>query len=1145
MALKITCPKCSNPNRLTEPYPVSGGVIECANCGFPLTITYPAKTLEKLKAKGARFRTEPEKNSSPANASPPKKQEEPKKEKPTPTTQRPPPPEPKSEPVPEPQSKEEPPNEKPKKKKRSLIKRLFIYSLYTMVFFGLIGAGIGVYAYNYFAEQVPTVETLREYTPPTVTVVYDRNNEVLAEIYENRRYVTSIDNIPKHVQDAFIAAEDANFWNHTGVDYMGIARAVIRNALKGRKAQGASTITQQVAKNFLLTSEKTYTRKIKEAILAQRIEQTFDKNHILFLYLNQIYLGSSAYGVEAASRVYFDKHVSEITRAEAAILAGLPQRPSDYSPHANWEKARVRQMYVLNQLKNKQFISQEEFETSKNEVVRITKKENQFRKQAPYYTEHVRRYLVETYGSKKIYNDGLEVVTACDLKLQKEAQQSLKKNVERADRSSGWRGSLSLVGLGADFTLDNKKIKVHSVQKDSVVAQAGLKKGDEVLFTPKKRTNVPKRALLRYLRANQGKKVQLSVQRGKSTQNISFTVPKITDDAITKWRDQYDEELRRKEVANIWFVADLKSEKAGPHPLPEKSSIAPSQRHRAIVTKVTKDYFLVGIGKHTAMIPYQFSKWTYDPNPLRSYKSRYNKDMTKAVTVGDIVLVEVAYTSIDEAREDKSLEKATRRAFKKYKKKEKDPLFLARLLQQNKLEGAILSYRMTDSSQTEKDKGAVLAMVGGTDFGKSEYNRATQAIRQVGSTFKPIVYASAIESKMFKTSSILPDLPLTYATLGDKLWKPGNYGGEFMGNITLRKALMLSRNSCTILVLENLSWEKIYEMAGPKLGIGFSTPTCTRKHIPVTETCDGTTTPSTVANMQWCEKCIPESCSLISKDRTYIKSSSVPDNTFACMNDPMQKDGSSWCRSCDVNLRVCAWIDLEELAPRDSCIDARMENGKIKCRSCDMSMGLGSSSLTMVELARAYTAFGTYGTRIEPYYIERVRDRDGTVIEEHIPTEPEQVLDPSVAYITHWLLTQVATGGTAARSNRLKLSLAGKTGTTNDEIDAWFVGYNPDIIAAAWVGYDQPRPMGVSFTGGATALPVWMDYMAAAVPKDDPEKNRRFPTHGGVSWVKIDETTGMKALDGVSMPFLPGTEPTNVAGVVGQKTSEDLLINDY
>ena len=262
--------------------------------------------------------------------------------------------------------------------------------------------------------------------------------------------------------------------------------------------------------------------------------------------------------------------------------------------------------------------------------------------------------------------------------------------------------------------------------------------------------------------------------------------------------------------------------------------------------------------------------------------------------------------------------------------------------------------------------------------------------------------------------------------------------------------------------------------------------------------------------------------------------------------DPLfDRQESKWCHSCDVNLRVCAWIDLEELPSRDSCVDARMEKGRIKCRSCDMSMGLGSSSLTMVELARAYSVFGTYGKKVEPYYIEKVSDRDGTVIEEHIPSQPNEVLNPSTAYITHWLLTQVATGGTAARSNRLKLHLAGKTGTTNDEFDAWFVGYNPDIITASWAGYDQPRPMGIGMTGGTVALPIWMDYMKAAIPKDDRTKNRRFPKHSGVTWLKIDETTGMKATNGVGMPMLPGTGPTNVAGEIGQKTSEDLLLNDY
>ena len=1154
MALKITCPKCAHPHRITEPYPLPGDIVPCTNCAFALNIAYPPNVLRKLEAQGKRFRGEEQhiQKKKPVESPTPNPIQ---KDIPQPIQPRIPKPEPvetieaqTARTLPEekattPSLPPKEPKTKPPKRKRSLLKRIFLFGVYSTLFLGAVGTGGGLYMYKYYADQVPTVEVLREYSPPTVTVVYDRNNKVLAEVYENRRYVTPFEEIPKHVQDAFIAAEDANFWNHTGVDYMGIVRAVVRNALKGKKAQGASTITQQVAKNFLLSSEKTYTRKIKEAILAQRIEETFDKKHILYLYLNQIYLGSSAYGVEAASRVYFDKHVSEITLAEAAILAGLPQRPSDYSPHANWEKARTRQMYVLHQLKEKNFVSAEDYEKAKNEVVRISKKENQFRIQAPYYTEHVRRYLVDTYGSKKIYNDGLEVVTACDLDLQKEAQESLKNNVERADRSSGWRGSLSFVGLGMELSVDNKSITVDHVEANSKAHKAGIQSGDTILIS-NTNTDIPKRILLNELRKAQGKTTTLTVLRKKNEMSIKLEVPKITEEAIAQWRTENDEMLRKDDVANIWFVADPDSGKAGPHPLPEKSTIHVGKRYKAIVTKVTKDYFMIGIGNHTAMIPNVWSKWTYDPNPLRSYRNRYNNDMTSVVDVGDIVSIELSHDSMDTALSDKEIEAAHKKLLKKYQKEEKGSYMMAQLLQPTKMEGAIFSYRMTNSKDNN-DQGAVLAMVGGTDFGKSEYNRATQAIRQVGSTFKPIVYAAAIESRQFTTASILPDLPLTYATIGNKLWKPGNYGGDFLGNITLRKALMLSRNSCTVLVLENLSWEKIYEMAGPKLGIGFSTPTCTRQHIANTEICQGTSSPSLVPGMQWCEHCIAESCSLVAKDRTYIKSTSVPDNTFSCIEDPITKDDGKWCRSCDVNLRVCAWLDLEELSPKDSCIDARMENGKIKCRSCDMSMGLGSSSLTMVELARAYTAFGTYGSLVEPYFIEKVLDRDGTIIEEHKAIEPKQVLDPSVAYITHWLLTQVATGGTAASSNKLKLSLAGKTGTTNDEIDAWFVGYNPDIIAAAWVGYDQPHPMGVSFTGGNTALPIWMDYMAAAVPKDDPEKNRSFPMHGGVSWVKIDETTGMKVLDGVSMPMLPGTEPTNVAGVVGQKTTEDLLNNDW
>ena len=259
------------------------------------------------------------------------------------------------------------------------------------------------------------------------------------EIYEKRRYVVSLDEMPDHVKNAFLAAEDANFWTHDGIDVGGIFRAIVRNLAKGKKAQGASTITQQVARNFLLTREKTFIRKIREVILAQRVEEVFEKEHILFLYLNQIYLDRGAYGVEAASRTYFDKSVSDITLAEAAILAGLPQRPSDYSPHRHWKKARARQLYVLNQMQRKGFIDQATYDAAIAESVNIAPKRNDFLQQAPHFTEHVRRYLVDTYGFDKIYNDGLSVDTTCDLDLQKAAQKAVEDGVNIASNRRGWR----------------------------------------------------------------------------------------------------------------------------------------------------------------------------------------------------------------------------------------------------------------------------------------------------------------------------------------------------------------------------------------------------------------------------------------------------------------------------------------------------------------------------------------------------------------------------------------------------------------------------------------------------------------------------------------------------------------------------------
>ena len=923
-----------------------------------------------------------------------------------------------------------------------------------IVLSGGLGIGAVVGTVNHFSKEVPSVEELRDYEPPTVTTLYDRNGAVLAELYKKRRYVREYEAFPQHLIEAFMAAEDANFLKHSGIDYMGIVRAVLRNALKGKKAQGASTITQQVARNFLLTSEKTYTRKIKEVILAQRIEETFDKEHIIYLYLNQIYLGSGAYGVEAASRAYFNKHVEDLTLAESAIIAGLPQRPADYSPHRHWKKARARQEYVLRQLLEKKFIDQATHDAALNEKVRVYKEENKFLAQAPHYTEYVRRYLLETYGEDKIYNDGLEVVTACDLELQQVAQKAVYEQVAKAGRSQGWEG--------ATKTLQESEFEAFRQGEEKKLLEASRETG--------------------------------------------------------------------------LIVAEQEAQGSGPFPLPENSTLTAGTIYDAVVLEVTRKHAFVGIGSHEAIVPLSWSKWGYKPDFNRSFKRRALRDLRDMLKKGDVVQVRV-----------ETLDAQTEKNLKGYKPIKDRTIPAAQVWKEPELEGALFSYRVTNSDENSQDRGAVISMVGGYDFAKSQFNRATQARRQVGSTIKPIVYSAGIESKKFTVASQIPDAPLTYQTFGDKLWKPGNYGNSYSetGYLSLRQALQKSKNVCTIRVLDEVNLESIFDIAGPRLRIGYDTPVQTRTHISKADACEGTTTPSPVEGMQWCETIDPTSCPLVRANQKTIEKNGqtiAVDTPKTCLDTPFSKDGEEWCHSCDVNLRVCDWLPLEQIPETDPCVDARMGKNGIMCRTCDLSMGLGSSSLTMVELVRAYSAFATYGNLIEPYFIESVKDRDGTVIEEHTASEPKQVMDPTVAGITNWLLVQVATGGTGAKTNSLKLHLAGKTGTTNDFFDAWFVGYNPDILTASWVGYDTPKSMGQTFTGGDIALPMWMNFMRQAVPE---ERDTLFPPIPDVTWATINESNGQLASDGRRMPFIPGTEPTNIMGSSTQATIEDLLLGDF
>jgi membrane carboxypeptidase/penicillin-binding protein len=382
---------------------------------------------------------------------------------------------------------------------------------------------------------------------------------------------------------------------------------------------------------------------------------------------------------------------------------------------------------------------------------------------------------------------------------------------------------------------------------------------------------------------------------------------------------------------------------------------------------------------------------------------------------------------------------------------------------------------------------------------------------------------------------MLQDAPTIIGEAGGTMWKPSNYGGKYLGNITLRRALAMSRNVCTVRVLDAISPDTVFKLAGPKMRIGYQKPTCSRTHIPIDLECTGERTHSTVAGMAWCEHCDPTTCPTVRVDELF---------EGECLDEAWSDGGAQWCHSCDVNIRVCDWYKERNISSKLPCNGARKnKNGDVVCRACDLSMGLGSSSLTMVELSRAYSAFATYGSLIEPYFIERVVDRDGTVIEEvEHSKEWAQAMTPGVASVAHWLLRGVATGGTAAKTNQLGIEVAGKTGTTNNFRDAWFVGYNPDMVTAVWVGFDQPANMGQSFTGGDTALPIWMDFMKVAAPR---ETAPRFKGLKDVIWAPIDETTGLVSEGGRSMPFLWGTVPGSGDGPVGQITAQDLLTSDF
>jgi penicillin-binding protein 1A len=739
---------------------------------------------------------------------------------------------------------------------------------------GMLAGGVaGAILYRELTEDLPPVDQLLRYQPPTATKVFSDDGTLIGEFYLERRYLIPLDRVPMHVRLAFLAAEDADFYRHRGVDPLSIARAFLHNMRSGASKQGGSTITQQVVKNLLLTNERSWQRKAREAILALKLETTLSKDDILYLYLNQIYFGGNAYGIAAAAKTYFDVEVEDLSVAQAALLAGLPQAPSRYDPLRQPKQAITRQHYVLDRMLTEGFLSREQYDAAEAETFRLSPRKPGVYMAAPWYVEHVRRLLEDRYGPAAAQL-GLRVHTAVDLRLQNAAEEALEHGLRELDKRQGFRGPVT--------------------------------------------------------------------------------------------------HLEGKEVAAYW-----KRQREG-RPTDEV--------HRnAVVTAVRPDRLEVRTGWESGVVPADGLVWNGRRMPTTTFH------------IGDVVATRIV---------DRSADGTTARfAY------DQDP----------QVEGALVSI--------DPYTGQVKAMVGGYSFARSHFNRAVQARRQPGSSFKPFVYAAAMENG-FTPASVVLDAPISFSS-GGQTWSPSNFKNKYYGPTPLRWALTRSLNTVTVRLVD-------------KMGIDT-----TRRYI----------------------------------------------NRFG----------------------------FEHPLPRN------------------LSIALGSSEVTPIEMVRAYGVFATLGKLFDPIFITAVTDADGNPID-FAGTRPhfERVMDPGVAFVVTSMMQSVVEKGTGQKAKELGRPVAGKTGTTNDTHDAWFVGFTPDLLAGVWVGFDAERSLGSHETGGVAACPIWTEYMKVAL-QDQPVTDFTVPKD--VTQVHIDPANGLRAYPGGRAQleyFVAGSEPNDTAEPPVAETIEEI-----
>ncbi|RWN99546.1 penicillin-binding protein 1A [Mesorhizobium sp.] len=772
----------------------------------------------------------------------------------------------------------------------------------------LVAAGVAIYI-SHLSKDLPDYEVLAKYEPPVTTRIHASDGALMAEYARERRLYLPIQAVPDRVKAAFLSAEDKNFYNHPGIDMTGLGRAVmvnLQNAGSGKRQVGASTITQQVAKNFLLSSDQTYERKIKEMILAFRIEQAYSKDRILELYLNEIFFGLGAYGVAGAALTYFDKAVNELTVAEAAYLAALPKGPSNYHPFKYADRAIERRNWVIDQMVGNGYVTQEEGAKAKAEPLGVKpRRSGTYLFAGEYFTEEVRRQISARYGENALYEGGLSVRTTLDPKMQLIARKAMQNGLMKFDTLRGYRGPVKTIDVSGDWGVPLSEVKgLDDVPEWSLAvvldsSESGLSIG------------------LRPTRQISGELVKDRIEGTVSREDMSFAM-----------------------------------------------------RH------------VVG-GK--------------------TVKAKSPADVLKP---GDVIFVQ--------------------------KKEDTDGAYILR--QAPEVEGGLIAM--------DPHTGRVLAMVGGFSYSLSEFNRTTQAMRQPGSSFKPIVYAAALDNG-YTPASVIMDGPITIKS-GNTTWTPKNYDGRTAGPATLRSGIERSRNLMTVRLANDMGMKLVAEYA-ERFGV------------------------------------------------------------------------------------------YDRLAPY-------------------LPMALGSGETTVMRMVSAYSIMANGGKSIKPTLIDRIQDRYGKTVyrqdergcencnaaewqnqpEPELVDNSEQVLDPMTAYQITSMMEGVVERGTGATVAELGRHIAGKTGTTNDEKDTWFIGYTPNLVVGLYMGYDQPKGLGKGATGGGLAAPIFKDFMRVAL---DGTPNVDFQVPEGMKLIAINRKTGMRANPDDAGAFIeafkPGTGPADSYWVIG------------